>query len=77
MRIQGHSTTGGRHGAGRFSAGQYSAGRQQDGVRDSAKEQQGRHILPVNPHSEMQADLGTMTGFENSEGLPARHRLAY
>jgi hypothetical protein len=72
MRIQGHSSEGGRHGAGRFSAG-----RQQDRVRDSAKEQQGRHILAVNAHSEMEAELGAVTGFENSNGLPARHRLAY
>jgi hypothetical protein len=67
MRIQGHSSEGGRHGASG----------QQHRVRDSAKEQQGRHILPVNAHSEMQAELGTVTGLENSNGLAARHRLAY
>jgi len=76
MRIQGHSAAGGRHGAGRYGVDRYSAGRQQDRMRDTAEEQQGRHILPVNAHAEMQAELGTVAGFESSNGFAARHRFA-
>jgi hypothetical protein len=45
-------------------------------MRDTAEEQQGRHILPINAHTEMQAEFGTVAGFESSNGFAARHRFA-
>ena len=66
MRIQGHSADEGRH----------SAGRQQYRVRDATQEQHGRHILAVNAHAEVQAQLGAVAGFERSDDLSARHRFA-
>jgi hypothetical protein len=72
MRIPGHSSAGGRHGAGR-----YGAGRQQDRVRDATQKQEGRHILPVDSHSEVQAEFGTVTGTDGSNRLTARHRFAF
>jgi hypothetical protein len=67
MRIQGHSAAGGRHGTGR----------QQDRMRDAAKKQQGRHVLPVDAHPEVQAGFGAVPGFERADQLSARHRFAY
>ena len=81
MHIQGHSSAGGRHGAGQYRAERFSpersgAGRQQDRVRDTAEEQQGRHIVPINAHPEVQAELRTVTGFERANGFAPRHRFA-
>jgi hypothetical protein len=67
MHIRGHSAAGGRHGSGR----------QQDRMRDPAQKQQGRHILSVNANAEVQAEFGTVTALEHSDGRSARHRLAY
>jgi hypothetical protein len=67
MHIQGHSAAGGRHGTGR----------QQDRMRETAKEQQGRHVLPVNSNPEVQAEFDAVTGLQRSNRLPARHSFAY
>jgi hypothetical protein len=67
MRIQGHSAAGGRHGTGR----------QQDRMRDTAQKQQGRHILAVDSHPEMQTEFDAVTRLERSDVLSARHRFAY
>jgi hypothetical protein len=56
--------------------GRHGTGRQQYRVRDSAEEQHGRHILPVNAYSEMQTDFDAVTGLESSDQLSARHRVA-
>jgi hypothetical protein len=66
MHIQGHSSAGGSH----------RAGRQQNRVRDAAEKQQGRHILPMEANSEMQAEFRAMAGLEASDELTARHRFA-
>ncbi len=66
MHTHGHSATDGRH----------SAGRQQDRMRDAAQKDQGRHILPVNAHAEVQAQFGAVTGRHRSDRFSARHNLA-
>ena len=66
MRTQGHRETDGRH----------SAGRQQDRVRNATQKEQGRHILPVHAHAEVQAQFGTVTGRHRSDRFSARHNLA-
>ena len=66
MHTHGHSAGGGRH----------SAGRQQYRVRNTAEEQQGRHVLPIDANTKMHAELRAVTGLDSSDQLPARHRFA-
>ena len=67
MHTHGHSAGVGRH----------SAGRQQYRVRNTAQEEQGRHILPSDPSTKMQAELRAVAGLDSTDQLPARHRLAF
>ncbi len=66
MRIQGHSAAGGRH----------SAGRQKDRMHDASEKDQGRHVLAIHAHSEVQAGYSAVTGRHRSNRLTARHSLA-
>jgi hypothetical protein len=45
-------------------------------VRDAAKEQHGRDVLPVHAHSEVQAQLGAMAGLQRADDLTAGHNFA-
>jgi len=56
--------------------GGHRAGRQQDRMRDTAQKKQGRHVLPVDAHAEVQTELGAVAGFDSSNRLSARHRFA-
>jgi hypothetical protein len=45
-------------------------------VRDATEEQQGRHVLAVDPHAEMQAQLRAVPELRRANELTARHRFA-
>jgi hypothetical protein len=67
MHTQGHSAGDGLHGARR----------QQYRVWDSAKKQQGRHILGVDSYPEVQTEFGAVPGLKSSDRLAARHRVTH
>jgi hypothetical protein len=50
--------------------------RQQDRARDAAQKQHWRNVGSVDPYSEVQAQLGAVTGFERSDDFSARDDIA-
>jgi hypothetical protein len=52
------------------------ARRQEDRVRDAAEKQHWRHVLPVDAHPEVQAQLRAVPWLNCSDDLAARDNIA-